>query len=108
MAHMSDIIIKEVVTRQEKRKFIYLPEKVHKSNPNWLPPIYLDEWELFNEKKNKSYLYSDTVLYLAYRNNKVVGRIMGIINKRYNEIHNEEHGRFCFMECYEDRRSFMR
>ncbi len=100
---MGEILIKEVKTRQDKRKFIYLPSKVHKSNPNWLPPIYLDEWELFDEKKNKSFQYSDTVLYLAYRDNKVVGRIMGIINKRYNEIHNEEHGRFCFMECYEDR-----
>ena len=99
---MGDIILKEVITRQEKRKFIYLPSEVHKSNPNWLPPIYLDEWELFNEKKNKSYQYSDTVLYLAYRDKKVVGRIMGIINKRYNTIHNEQHGRFCFLECYED------
>jgi len=99
---MSDIIIKEVITRQDKRKFIYLPSKVHRNNSNWLPPIYVDEWELFDKEKNKSYLYSDTVLYLAYKDKKVVGRIMGIINKRYNAIHNERHGRFCFMECYED------
>ena len=99
---MGDIIIKEVITRQDKKKFIYLPSKVHKNNSDWLPPIYLDEWELFNEKKNKSYQYSDTVLYLAYRDKKIVGRIMGIINKRYNTIHNEQHGRFCFLECYED------
>jgi hypothetical protein len=99
---MSEIIIKEVITRQDKRKFIYLPSKVHKNSSNWLPPIYLDEWELFNEKKNKSYKYSDTTLYLAYKDKKVVGRIMGIINRRYNTIHNEQHGRFCFLECYED------
>jgi hypothetical protein len=99
---MNEIVIKEVKTRSDKRKFIYLPEKVHKNDPNWLPPLYIDEWELFNEKKNKSYRYSDTVLYLAYKNGKVAGRVMGIINKRYNEIHNEQHGRFCFMECYED------
>jgi hypothetical protein len=102
MSNMSDIIIKEVITRHDKKKFIYLPAKVHRNNSNWLPPIYLDEWELFNEKKNKSYQYSDTVLYLAYKDKKIVGRIMGIINKRYNTIHNEQHGRFCFMECYED------
>jgi hypothetical protein len=102
MAYMSDILVKEVRTRQDKRNFIYLPSKVHRNNSNWLPPIYLDEWELFNEKKNKSYQYSDTVLYLAYKDKKIVGRIMGIINRRYNTIHNEQHGRFCFMECYED------
>lgn len=99
---MGEIIINEVVTRRDKRKFIYLPSKVHKNDPNWLPPIYMDEWELFNEKKNKSYQYADTVLYLAKKDDKIVGRVMGIINRRYNAIHNEEHGRFCFLECYED------
>jgi hypothetical protein len=102
MVHMSDILVKEVITRQDKRNFIYLPSKVHKNNSNWLPPIYLDEWELFDQKKNKSYQYSDTVLYLAFKDKKIVGRIMGIINKRYNTIHNEQYGRFCFLECYED------
>ena len=99
---MGDLIIKEVSTKREKSKFIYLPSKVHKSDPNWLPPVYLDEWELFDDKKNKSYQFADTVLYLAYRDNEVVGRIMGIINRRYNTIHNEKHGRFCFLECYEN------
>jgi hypothetical protein len=99
---MGEIIIKEVITRSDKRKFIYLPSEVHKKDTNWLPPIYLDEWELFDEKKNKSFQYADTVLYLAYRDKRIVGRIMGIINKRYNTIHNEQHGRFCFLECYED------
>jgi hypothetical protein len=99
---MGEIIIKEVHTKEDKKKFIYLPSKVHKNNPNWLPPLYIDEWELFDEKKNKSFQFADTVLFLAYKDRKVVGRIMGIISKRYNDIHNEQHGRFCFMECYEE------
>ena len=97
-----DVEIRQVITRHDKKQFIYLPAKVHKNNSNWLPPIYADEWELFNEKKNKSYLYADTILYLALRKGKVAGRIMGIINRRYNAIHHEQHGRFCFLECYED------
>ena len=99
---MGEIIIKEVLTRRDRKAFIYLPPKVHKDDPHWLPPIYMDEWELYNKKKNKSYKYADAVLYLAYRNKRPVGRIMGIINRRYNEIHNEQHGRFCFMESYQD------
>ena len=99
---MGDIIIKEVLTRRDRKEFIYLPSKVHKDDPHWLPPIYMDEWELYDKKRNKSYKYADAVIYLAYRGKKPVGRIMGIVNNRYNEIHNEQHGRFCFMECYED------
>lgn len=99
---MGEIVVKEVLTKQELRQFIFLPSKVHKDQPDWLPPIYMDEWLLFNKKKNRSYQYADTILYLAFRDNKPVGRIMGLINKRYNSIQNERHGRFCFMECYED------
>jgi len=99
---MSEIVIKEVLTRRDLRHFIYLPEKVHRNEPDWLPPIYMDEWELYNKKKNKSYKYADALLLLAYKNKRPVGRIMGIINKRYNAINNEQHGRFCFMECYND------
>ncbi len=103
---MGELVIKEVLTKKDLRDFIYLPEKVHKDEPDWLPPIYMDEWELYDKKKNKSYQYADALLLLAYRDNKPVGRIMGIINNRYNTIHNEKNGRFCFMECYNDREVF--
>ncbi len=102
---MGELVIKEVLTRKDLRDFIYLPEKVHR-NEDWLPPIYMDEWELFDRKKNKSFKYADGLLLLAYRDRKPVGRIMGLINRRYNEINNEQHGRFCFMECYNDREVF--
>ncbi|MGD0341499.1 MAG: hypothetical protein ABSA76_07315 [Bacteroidales bacterium] len=103
---MADIIIKEVVTKKDLREFIFLPEKVHENEPDWLPPIYMDEKLLFNKEKNKSYKYADAILLLAYKDNKIAGRIMGIINKRYNEINNEYHGRFCFLECYNDKEVF--
>lgn len=99
---MGEIIIKEVITRKDLRDFIYLPEKVHRNEPDWLPPIYMDEWELYDKRKNKSFGYVDALLLTACRDNKPVGRIMGIINRRYNEINHENHGRFCFMECYND------
>lgn len=103
---MGEIVIKEVLTKKDRREFIYLPGKVHSDEAEWLPPIYMDEWELYDKKKNKSYQYADALLLLAYRDNKPVGRIMGIINKRYNAIHDEQHGRFCFMECFDDREVF--
>jgi ribosomal protein S18 acetylase RimI-like enzyme len=103
---MADIIVKEVVSRKDLYEFIFLPEKIHKNEPEWLPPIYMDEKLLFNKKKNKSFQYADAILLLAHKEKKLVGRIMGIINKRYNTINNEYHGRFCFMDCYNDQEVF--
>ena len=99
---VAEIIVKEVLTKKQLREFIYLPSKIHKNEQNWLPPIYADEWLLFNKKKNRSYQYADAVFFLAYKNNVPAGRIMGLVNNRYNSIKNEKHGRFCFMDCYND------
>ena len=103
---MGEIVIKEVLTWKDRCVFINLPAKVHRDDPNWLPPIYMDERVLYNKKKNKSYQYADALLLIAYRDKNPVGRIMGIINNRYNDIHNEQDARFCFMECYNDREVF--
>jgi len=63
----------------------------------------MDEFAFFNPGKNKSFRYCDTVLFLALRDGKPAGRIMGIVNHRYNKRHNESTARFVFMECPNDR-----
>ena len=103
---MSEITIKKVLSKSELKTFINLPAKIHKDHKNWLPPIYMDDWEFFNPKKNKSFGFCDTILALAYKEEEPVGRIMGIIHHKYNNAHNEKDGRFCFMETYEDQEVF--
>lgn len=94
--------IKVVSTKKDLKDFIYLPEKIHKDHENWVPPIYLDDWNFFNPKKNKSFSYCDTVLALAWEEDRVVGRIMGIIHRKYNKTRQENHARFAFVETYND------
>jgi hypothetical protein len=100
------IEIREVLSRQDLKTFIYLPEKIHASQENWVHPIYMDDWKYFDPKKNKAFGYSDTVLLLACRDGRPVGRIMGIINKRFNQYRNEQTGRFGYFDVYEDREAF--
>jgi len=96
------IEIREVINHSDLKKFIFLPAQIHKKHKNWIPPVYMDERVFFNPKKNNSFSHSDTVLYLAWKEGRVVGRIMGIINHHYNQRTGENDARFCFMECYED------
>lgn len=97
-----DITIKEVKTRKELKTFIYLPEKIHAGRKNWVHPIYMDEWKYFDAKKNKSFAYCKTVLFLALKDEEAAGRVMGIINDRYNEYKNENTVRFGNLETWED------
>ncbi len=94
--------ITEVKGRKQLKQFIYLPAKIHKNHKNWVPPLYIDEWQYFNPAKNRSFNYCDTILLLAMRGNEPVGRIMGIINHKYNHANNEKDGRFCLLETYDD------
>jgi GNAT superfamily N-acetyltransferase len=94
------ILVRPVCTRNDLRTFIHLPARIHRDHTNWIPPIYSDDWTFFSSRKNLSFTYSDVIMLLAYRDGKVVGRIMGLINRKYNEIHGE---RFNFLETWDDR-----
>jgi hypothetical protein len=94
--------IRVVTSPSDLKIFIQLPAKIHKNHENWVPPVYMDDKVFFNPAKNESFSHSDTVLYMAWAGNEVVGRIMGIINHHYNQRTGENDARFCFLECYED------
>jgi GNAT superfamily N-acetyltransferase len=96
------VTIKEVLSKKDLQTFIYLPEKIHADHKDWVYPLYFDEWDFYNPEKNRFFGACDTILLLAFRDNRPVGRIMGIINHKYNNIHQEKNGRFFALECYHD------
>ncbi|MBE0678078.1 MAG: hypothetical protein IH592_04870 [Bacteroidales bacterium] len=98
----SPVEISEVTGGKELKEFIFLPEKIHKGHTLWVPPVYYQERNYFNQEKNRAFTYSDHILALAYRNGRVVGRIMGIVNRRCNEFRNERNARFSCLECPDD------
>jgi hypothetical protein len=100
------ITIREVASRKDLKTFIYLPEKIHAGHDNWVHPIYMDDWKYFDRKKNKAFGYCDTILLLAWKDGRPAGRVMGIINQRYNEHRNERTARFGYLDTYEDKEVF--
>ena len=97
-----NVIVREVASKGDLKVFIHLPAAIHKDHSNWVPPIYMDDWEFFNPMNNKSFQSCETILLLAYRDKKVVGRIMGIVHLKYNELHKEKNVRFAFFETWND------
>lgn len=94
--------IREAKTKTDLNIFIYLPEKLHRNHRQWVPPVYAAEKEYFDKKKNPAFGYSDAVLFLAWDCGRPVGRIMGVINRRYNGFRKERNARFCYLECPDD------
>lgn len=100
------ITIRKVETKKDLRLFIHLPAKIHKDHANWVPPLYMDEWDYFNPKKNGLFGHCEYLLLLAFRGEKCVGRCMGLISKEYNQSHNENHVRFSNLETWNDQEVF--
>lgn len=100
------IIIKEITSEQDLKTFIYLPERLHQKHYNWVPPLYIDEKKFFNPKKNPAFSHNTTALFLAYKNNKVVGRVMGIVPLDFNQLKNVKSARFSYLETNEDEAVF--
>lgn len=96
------IELKVVSTKSQLKEYIFLPQKIYSSYPNWVPPIYMDEWAFHNPKKNRALSYSEVVRLIAYQNNTPVGRVMGIINKKYNDQHGLKNVSFFNLDCIDD------
>jgi hypothetical protein len=92
-----------VATRRDLRRFIYLPAQLHRHHAKWMPPIYMDEWKYYDPKKNKAFRYCDATLALAWQDGRLVGRVMGIVNRRHNEMLKEKTARFSCLEATDDR-----
>ena len=87
------IRIEEVKTKKQQKEFLNFPLGLYKDNPYFVPPLYGDEKKIFRS----DYVYSDTcdsVFFLAYEEEKVVGRIEGIIQRAANEKNGEKRCRF--------------
>jgi hypothetical protein len=99
---MSTITIREVQNKDDLRTFIYLSEKLHQHRNNWVPPLYIDEQVFFDKQKNPAYQVADTILFLAFQNNKPVGKIMGIIHHEYNQMKFCRQARFFHFDCIDN------
>ena len=95
------IEVREVRTCRERKAFIDFPLRLYKDCPYFVPPLYMDERNLFGSKN----IYNDccdAVYYIAYRDGKVAGRIMGVIQKACNEKNSQKRVRFGRFDSIDD------
>ena len=93
------ITIKKVSSKKELKTFIRFNYELYKENPYSVPDDMLNT---FSPKKNAAFEFCEAEYFLAYKDNKVVGRIAGIINKRANETWNKKEVRFGWIDFLDD------
>ncbi len=95
-------IIKPVKSKLEAWRFTEFPNKLYHDVASFVPALSLDERNVFNPKQNPAHVYCESVRYLAYQNNKLVGRIAGIINHEWNKAYKRKTVRFTRLDMIDD------
>lgn len=98
------IEIRKVAGKSDKQKFIDFPHELYKNDANYVPELYIAMDELMDEKKNPFFKHSSVELYLAYKNDQIVGRIAAVNNTSYNAFHQSNVGFFGFFDCIDDQK----
>ena len=97
-----DIQIKEVTTKAEMKAFINFTDELYKDHPYFVPPLKFDEAATLSSRKNPAFDYCEARYWLAYKNNKVVGRIAGIVNHAYIDKWKNKYIRFGWIDFEDD------
>lgn len=74
------ITIKEVISTKDLKAFVKFPFELYKDSSQWVPPIISQEMDTFNRKKNPIFNDAEATFFLAYKDDKIVGRVAAIIN----------------------------
>ncbi|WP_334106048.1 N-acetyltransferase [Leyella stercorea] len=99
---MSAIEIKKVESRRDLCKFIDFHNELYKGNPYHVPNLYFDEMNTFRKDKNAAFDFCEAEYFMAYRDDKAVGRVAAIINHSANKKWERESVRFGWIDFVDD------
>ncbi|NPA68051.1 MAG: hypothetical protein GXO50_05520 [Chlorobi bacterium] len=99
---MENIRIKEVKSKSDLNKFIAFPDKLYKGNKYRVPQLHSFERSTLMKEKNPAFDFCEAKYWLAYKDNKIAGRIAAILNPKSNEIWNEKNMRFGWIDFIDD------
>jgi GNAT superfamily N-acetyltransferase len=97
-----DIILKEIHSKHDLKRFIDFPLQLYRDHPCYVPAIYLDERITLDAQKNPAFDHCEARYWLAYKNQQIVGRIAAIINHKHIEKWNEPYIRFGWFDVIDD------
>jgi len=96
------VVIREVTSKKELKKFIWFGINLYKNCEFAAPPLAMDDLLNLSKDKNPALDFCEAGYFLAYKNDKIVGRIAAIINPVSNDTWNQQHARFGWVDFIDD------
>ncbi len=97
------IVVKPInPTKKELKKYIQVGTDLYKGNDYFVPPLIFDEIDSLRPEKNPAFEFCRAQSFIAYRDDKPVGRITAIINDIVNQRTGEKTMRFGWVDFIDD------
>lgn len=99
---MAETIVQPVTNRSQRKAAFQLPWRLYKDDPNWVPPLRLNQKELLGFKKHPFYEKNEGQVFLATQDGRAVGRVLAATNAEHNRRYGESLGFLGFFESIDD------
>jgi GNAT superfamily N-acetyltransferase len=96
---MSSVKVVHVNSKRELQSFIDFPHELFRGDKNYVPELFVAQRDLLTPGKHPFHEHSQVQAFLAYRNEKIVGRIAAISNSNHNIFNKANDGFFGFFDC---------
>lgn len=93
------VSVRPVNGRADFSRFINHPYERHAADPHWVPPLRLGERERLTPRKNPFFAHAEVQLFLAWRGNRVAGRVAAIDDRLHLATHHDNTALFGFFEA---------
>lgn len=94
--------IRKVQTKGELKEFIHFANDLYKGDEYYAPSLISDDYNTFDPKKNGAFDFCQAQMFLAYKDGKIAGRVMAIINNRANETWKVKQVRYGWIDFIND------
>ena len=99
---MSDVVIRPVEGNKLMDEFIRVPRIIYQDCPQYVPDLDSDVRKLFDVRETPGLEFSDIQPFIAYRDGKLAGRVVGIVNRKANKRWETKNVRFSMIEFVDD------
>ena len=98
----SAVEVRPVRSKKELRLFVDYPNRLYRDVPQFVPAMYGDDLDDWNEKKNPAFSYCEGKCFLAWRDGEIVGRIGAILSHKANATWGTNRMRFSQVDFIDD------
>ena len=94
--------VKPVKTRRELKRFVKVPFRLNRDNPQWVPPLIFERMQFLDRSRNPFFEHAEAEYFVAERDGEAVGRISAHTDQHWDEYQGGNDAMFGFFEATDD------